>query len=71
MIQQILAIAGLDNMDEFHKKYPTKEKFIKAYPEASRLFEKHEKENFNPVAAYGGSMDHLDQMQYAKGGSVP
>lgn len=71
MIQQILAIAGVDNMDEFHKKYPTKEKFLKAYPEASRLFEKHEQENFNPVAAYGGSMDHLDQMQYAKGGSVP
>lgn len=71
MIQQILAIAGLDNMDEFHKKYPSKEKFLKAYPEASRLFEKHEQENFNPVAAYGGSMDHLDQMQYAKGGNVP
>ncbi len=45
MVKQFLKIAGVKTEKDFYKKYPTKQSFFKAHPDAEML----------EMAMYGGA----------------
>jgi hypothetical protein len=58
MLQKLLQIAGVSTKEEFYKKYPTEDAFLKAHPEARQLLSKKTQQSPMmvppPQAMYGG-----------------
>ena len=76
MKELLLQIAGVKTEAEFYKKFPSKEAFFKAYPEAQKIIAQYQQQEMMANAPENSEeqmMDTEEEMveQMASGGNVP